>query len=101
MGKAMALLVAFSGARMDQFAALQRKDIIDSAVKITVNTLIKKGEDLVGLRQEEGVGENWMQQRTQENPGLSGGGWVLRRFHVETCNDDEAERGRSFAGRGE
>ncbi|KAA6390202.1 MAG: hypothetical protein EZS28_014271, partial [Streblomastix strix] len=46
-------------------------------------------------------GEYWMQQRTQKNLGLSGGGWMLRRLHSETCNDDEAERGRSFAGGGE
>ncbi|KAA6381768.1 MAG: hypothetical protein EZS28_022704, partial [Streblomastix strix] len=40
--KAMALLVAFSGARMTELTAIQRKDIVDSGEEITANTIIKK-----------------------------------------------------------
>ncbi|KAA6372477.1 MAG: hypothetical protein EZS28_031997 [Streblomastix strix] len=44
MRKAMALFVAFSGARMTELAAIQRKDVIDSGEEITVNTTIRKGK---------------------------------------------------------
>ncbi|KAA6373797.1 MAG: hypothetical protein EZS28_030676 [Streblomastix strix] len=44
MRKAMALLVAFSGARMTELAAIQRKDVIDSGEEITFSTIIRKGK---------------------------------------------------------